>query len=116
MPLSPEDSTSSAEEASGPHSGEHDLARRADPSAPPGGRSQRPPRRLSRRTWLVGLAGLAGLGLAGGALGRLIFVLNKYPARYIYRGQSPWITALAWSPTSQRIASGAEKTSRCGMP
>jgi WD40 repeat protein len=56
----------------------------------------------------MGMAGLAGLGLAGGALGRLVYILNYQHARYIYRGHTVEIAVLAWSPTGQRIASGAE--------
>lgn len=78
-----------------------------EPANLEGGRLRGGNLRLSRRL-LLGLGGLAGGALAGGALGRFIYVLNYQPARFIYRGNTGEVLALAWSPNSQRIASGAE--------
>jgi WD40 repeat protein len=89
-------------------SGSGDVSSEA--ASPPSKEAQPGARRLSRRKVLLGLVG-GGLLLSGGALGRLIYILNYQHARYIYRGHTGGLDevhALAWSPTSQRVASGAD--------
>jgi WD40 repeat protein len=74
-----------------------------------GSRSHKPPHHLTRRRLLLGLFGMAGLGLTGGALGRLIYVLAHQQAHFTYQGHAgeEEIAALVWSPDSRHLASGA---------
>jgi WD40 repeat protein len=60
------------------------------------------PRRVSRRTVLLGLA---GLGLAGGVAARIAYVLARVQSLYTYRSPDGMIETLAWSPDSQLISS-----------
>src|ERR1051326_9292169 len=109
-PSSQDDFSSSSEAASFPEPAEPGR----DGGA--GGDSREETRRLrwtpsplTRRT-ILALGGLAGVGLAAGALGRLISVLNGQDTRFIYRGQAGHfaeIEALAWARGSQRSASAA---------
>lgn len=64
-------------------------------------------RRVSRRTVLLGVGAVAVAGGAGaGGLGLWNYI-HEHTAVYIYHGSTDPIYALAWSPSSQRIASGS---------
>ncbi len=63
-------------------------------------------RRFSRRTLL---AGLAGLTVVGGGITWWSLLQRPYIGKtiYSYTGHANWISAVAWSPDSRRIASAS---------
>lgn len=63
-------------------------------------------RKLSRRTVLTGFATLGGVSVAGAAAWCFF---APHPL-FTYRGHTEEVTVLAWSPDSQRIASGSDDT------
>jgi eukaryotic-like serine/threonine-protein kinase len=68
-----------------------------------------PPRRISRRTILVGLAG-AVVAAGGGGITWWVLAASPRPP-YTYHGHSGVVNAVAWSPDGTRIASaGADNT------
>ncbi len=77
------------------------------PSQPPALVTTPPPRGITRRKVLVGLAALA---VAGGGLTWL--VVSQHPSRgtlfYTYTGHTATVHAVAWSPNGNRIASGSD--------
>jgi hypothetical protein len=72
-------------------------------------RPEPPPRKISRRALIIGLAA-GGVVLAGGGLS---WWLLKSRAYFTYRGHTDWVDGVAWSPDSTRIASASsDKTAQ----
>lgn len=78
--------------------------------------SELPPRGVSRRLVLLGLAGAIITGTVGGGLAWLAHLQaqpgtvnpsNNGTALYTYRGHSDWVWSVAWSPNGKRIASAS---------
>jgi hypothetical protein len=64
-------------------------------------RPEPPPRKISRRALIIGLAA-GGVVLAGGGLS---WWLLKSRAYFTYRGHTDWVYDVAWSPDGKRLAS-----------
>src|SRR5262249_42785957 len=73
-----------------------------------------PPRRISRRTLLVGLAGVVvagGSGITWWVVATSPRPLSPSHPLYTYRGHSNAVNTVAWSPDGTRIASaGSDNT------
>ncbi|HLJ34901.1 MAG TPA: serine/threonine-protein kinase [Ktedonobacteraceae bacterium] len=75
------------------------------------------PRRVSRRTIVLGLTGIAIASVAGGSIAlfehmhaiqpTLTTITNESVALYTYRGHSGFVWSAAWSPDGKRVASAS---------
>lgn len=87
-----------------------DDAEEAAPAKAPPRPAKQPStgRRILRRTFLAGGLSIAGLALVGSGivwLKRPVIAALTDPTRYLYRGHSSIVTAVAWSPNGKRVAS-----------
>lgn len=71
-------------------------------------------RHISRRSVVIGLSGLAVAGAIGGSVALVNYLRTPShppPQRsiplYTYTGHTNWVWSVAWSPKSERIASGS---------
>lgn len=72
------------------------------------------PRRISRRSVVIGLSSLAVAGVIGGSVALVTHLQapsHPPPQRsiplYTYTGQTNWVWSVAWSPVGERIASAS---------
>ena len=75
------------------------------------------PRRVSRRTIVLGLTGIAIASVAGGSIALFehmhttppapTTITNESVALYTYRGHSGFVWSAAWSPDGKRVASAS---------
>jgi WD40 repeat protein/tRNA A-37 threonylcarbamoyl transferase component Bud32 len=75
------------------------------------------PKRISRRSVVIGMAGLAAVGIAGGGIALVMHMQTpsnplQYQAMplFTYPGHSDWVWSVAWSPGGKRIASASADT------
>jgi WD40 repeat protein/tRNA A-37 threonylcarbamoyl transferase component Bud32 len=75
------------------------------------------PKRISRRSVVIGLAGLAAVGIAGGGIALMMHLQTpsnplQYQAMplFTYPGHTDWVWSVAWSPGGKRIASASADT------
>jgi eukaryotic-like serine/threonine-protein kinase len=75
------------------------------------------PKRISRRSVVIGLVGLAAVGIAGGGIALVTHMQTpsnplQYQAMplFTYTGHSDWVWSVAWSPGGKRIASASADT------
>ena len=75
------------------------------------------PKRISRRSVVIGLASLAAVGIAGGGIALVTHMQTpsnplQYQAMplFTYPGHTDWVWSVAWSPGGKRIASASADT------
>src|SRR5690348_9103148 len=75
------------------------------------------PKRISRRSVVIGLAGLAAVAIAGGGIALVTHMQTpanplQYQAMplFTYPGHTDWVWSVAWSPGGKRIASASADT------
>jgi eukaryotic-like serine/threonine-protein kinase len=75
------------------------------------------PKRISRRSVVIGMAGLAAVGIAGGGIALVTHMQTpsnplQYQAMplFTYPGHTDWVWSVAWSPGGKRIASASADT------
>jgi eukaryotic-like serine/threonine-protein kinase len=75
------------------------------------------PKRISRRSVVIGMAGLAAVGIAGGGIALVMHLQTpsnplQYQAMplFTYPGHTDWVWSVAWSPGGKRIASASADT------
>ncbi len=75
------------------------------------GRANQPPRRISRRTVVIGAAGVTTVAIVGeGAFWLIHRLLHSIPQGTLlvtYRGHSEEVRSARWSPDGGRIASAS---------